>query len=118
MRTPPLHRILAAAIALILAGSMASTAQARVATQFPTLAAPTISYALHAKGVVVRSEDGLIVTQISLDGAQQARPAPPACIAFGCKGPTVPGPSGTSCDPTVRRSPTGSRRLPATRCSP
>jgi hypothetical protein len=28
---------------------MASTAQARTATQFPTLAAPTISYALQAK---------------------------------------------------------------------
>ncbi len=71
MRSPSFQRMLAAVIALILAGSMASTAQARVATQFPTLAAPTISYALHAKGVVVRSGDGLSVTRVSLDGAQQ-----------------------------------------------
>ena len=71
MRTPSLHRILALAVTVILTGALAPAAQARVVSQFPTLAAPTISYALHAQGEVVRSEDGLRVTRIDLAGAQQ-----------------------------------------------
>ena len=71
MRTPRFHRILVVTISAVLFGTLAAPAQARVTSQFPTLAAPTISYALHAKGVVVRSEDGLRVTQIALDSTQQ-----------------------------------------------
>src|SRR5207342_559049 len=71
MRTPRFHRILVVTVSAILFGTLATPAQARVTSQFPTLAAPTISYALHAKGVVVRSEDGLRVTQIALDSTQQ-----------------------------------------------
>jgi len=71
MRTPRFRRRVALTVSVILFGTLAAPAQARVTSQFPTLAAPTISYALHAQGEVVRSEKGLRVTRIDLSGALQ-----------------------------------------------
>ena len=90
MRTPPLRRILALSIAAILWASLVSTAQARVVSQFPTLAAPTISYALHARGEVVRTEDGLRVTRIDLGATQQLAAGTASVYRVRVEGPYAP----------------------------
>ena len=90
MRTPPLHRILTLAVAVILLGAMVAPSHARVASQFPTLAPPTISYALHARGEIVRSEKGLRVTRIDLSGAQQAFAETASVYRVRIQGPYAP----------------------------
>ncbi|MEP6758452.1 MAG: hypothetical protein ABJB55_04600 [Actinomycetota bacterium] len=90
MRTPAFHRIVALATTLLLSATFSSTAHARVVSQFPTLAAPTISYALHAKGDVVRNEGGIRVTRIALDATQRVLAGTASVFRVRIQGPYAP----------------------------
>ncbi len=68
MRAPrSLRSFTVIAVALVMVAPV--IAEARVVSQFPTLTPSTISFGLQAKGEPVRTEDGLRVTRIDLDGS-------------------------------------------------